>query len=85
MNLKTNPKHMNDISVSIAAKLEDQNIFIRQSPDNHEWTEILVQDTNVGHFDADRRPRHFATFETKELHKVIKALLIYSDAVISDR
>jgi hypothetical protein len=85
MNLKTNPKHMNDISVSIAAKLEDQNIYIMQSPDNDQWTDILIQDTNVGHFDADRRPKHFTTFETKELHKVIKALLLYSDAVISDR
>lgn len=76
---------MNDISVSIAAKLEDQNIYIMQSPDNDQWTEILVQDTNVGHFDANRRPKHFTTFETKELHKVIKALLLYSDAVKNDR
>jgi hypothetical protein len=70
-----------DISVIINVKLEDFLITFRQSPDNYEWTEMLTTDINPGHFDADRRPRTFMSFENHELDSIIKALTAYRDAV----
>ena len=68
-----------DISVIINVKLEDFLITFRQSPDNYEWTEMLTTDINPGHFDADRRPKSFMTFENHELDSIIKALTAYRD------
>jgi hypothetical protein len=75
---------MKNISVQIAAKLEEQDIIIQQSPDNEYWTEILIKDTCTSHLDANRIPRNFTTFETKELYKIIKALSVYHDAITTD-
>jgi len=70
-----------DISVIINVKLEDFLITFRQSPDNYEWTEMLTTDINPGHFDADRRPKSFMSFENHELDSIIKALTAYRDTL----
>lgn len=74
-----------DISINIKTRLEDQNVIIRQSPDNYRWTEVLVLYTDPGHFDSGsleyRNPRTLLVFETKELNKIIKAFDVYNEAV----
>ena len=70
-----------DISVIINVKLEEFLITFRQSPDNYKWTEMLTTDINPGHFDADRRPKSFMTFENHELDSIIKALTAYKDTI----
>jgi hypothetical protein len=68
-----------DISAIINVKLEEFLITFRQSPDNYEWTEMLTTDISPGHFDDDRRPKSFMTFENHELDSIIKALTAYRD------
>ena len=68
-------------SVQINVKLDDFYVTFRQSPDNYEWTEMLTTDINPGHFDADRRPKSFMSFENHELPSIIKALIAYKDTL----
>jgi hypothetical protein len=68
-------------TVQVNVKLDDFYVTFRQSPDNHEWTEMLTTDINPGHFDADRRPRTFMTFENNELDSIINALTAYKNTV----
>ena len=68
-------------TVQVNVKLEDFYVTFRQSPDNHEWTEMMYTDVCPSHFDADRRPRSFMSFENHELDNIINALTAYKDTV----
>ena len=68
-------------SVQINVKLEDFFITFRQSPDNYNWTEMFITDICSGHFDADRTPKNFMTFENDEIDSIIKALTAYRNTV----
>ena len=66
-------------SVQVNVKLDDFYVTFRQSPDNYEYTEMLTTDICPSHFDADRRPRTFMSFENHELDSIINALTAYRD------
>lgn len=68
-------------SVQVNVKLDEFLVTFKQSPDNYDWTEMTYTDINVGHFDANRRPKSFMTFENTELDSIIKALTAYRDTV----
>jgi hypothetical protein len=68
-------------SVQVNVKLDDFYVTFRQSPDNHEWTEMMTTDICPSHFDVDRRSKTFMAFETHELDSIIKALTAYRDTV----
>jgi hypothetical protein len=68
-------------SVQVNVKLDDFYVTFRQSPDNHEWTEMMTTDICPSHFDADRRPKTFMAFENHELDDIINALTAYRDTV----
>jgi len=68
-------------SVQVNVKLDDFFLTFRQSPDNYEYTEMLTTDICPSHFDADRRPRSFMSFENSELDDIINALTAYRDTV----
>ena len=70
-------------SVQVNVILDDFLVTFKQSPDNYDWTEMTYTDINVGHLDADRRPKSFMTFENTELDSIIKALTAYRDTVNS--
>jgi hypothetical protein len=68
-------------SVQVNVKLDDFYVTFRQSPDNYEWTEMMTTDICPSHFDADRRPRTFMSFENHELDSIINALTAYRDTL----
>jgi hypothetical protein len=68
-------------SVQVNVKLDDFFVTFRQSPDNYDYTEIMITDICPSHFDADRRPKSFMTFENHELDSIIKALTAYRDTI----
>ena len=68
-------------TVQVNVKLDDFYVTFRQSPENHKSTEMLTTDINLGHFDANRRPIHFMSFENHELDSIINALTAYRDTV----
>ena len=58
----------------------NQILHIRPHYDNAEqWSELAVQDTDPGHFDADPKPRTKIIFDNVNLDDIIKALIIYKD------
>jgi len=68
-------------TVQVNVKLDDFFVTFRQSPDNHEWTEMLTTDICPSHLDANRRPIHFMSFENYELDSIINALTAYRNTV----
>ena len=68
-------------TIQVNVKLDDFYVTFRQSPDNYEWTEMLTTDICPSHFDADRRPKTFMSFENSELDDIINALTAYRDTV----
>jgi hypothetical protein len=68
-------------TVQVNVKLDDFYVTFRQSEDNHDYTEMMTTDICPSHFDADRRPRHFMSFENHELDSIINALTAYRDTV----
>jgi hypothetical protein len=68
-------------TVQVNVRLEDFYVTFRQSPDNYEWTEMMTTDIFPSHFDADRRPKTFISFENSELDNIINALTAYRDTV----
>jgi hypothetical protein len=58
----------------------NQVLYIRPHKDNETyWSELAVQDTDPGHFDADPKPRTKIIFDNVNLDDIIKALIIYKD------
>ena len=58
----------------------NQILYIRPYYENAEqWSELAVQDTDPGHFDADPKPRTKILFDNCNLDAIIQALLIYQD------
>ena len=68
-------------TVQVNVKLDDFYLTFKQSPDNHDWTEMMTTDICTSHFDADRRPIHFMSFENSELDSIINALTAYRNTV----
>lgn len=68
-------------SVQVNVKLDDFFVTVRQSPDNYDYTEIMTTDICPSHFDADRRPKSFMSFENHELDSIINALTAYRNTV----
>ena len=68
-------------TVQVNVKLDDFYLTFKQSPDNHDWTEMMTTDICTSHFDADRRPIHFMSFENSDLDSIINALTAYRNTV----